>query len=354
MIPSRRHNFQLLAFLLPIFSLIVISGCKKASNRPPAPIRNVILVNVEGNDSSVSKRYSGVIEEGKSVNAAFMTGGKLLNLNVKEGDRVKKGQLIASIDDTDYLIGVNQLQVQYDQMTAEKKRMDEMFSRKNIAPNDYEKFQAGYEQLSLQLKMAKNKLGYTKLYSPSDGFVSYRYMQPGELVDAGTPIYKITDDSSFEVSVDLPLNIYLQREDIEKVFGSTPNIEGEIPLRISSFTPDADNNQLYHMKLDLPSKFKGDVTTGMNMTVDIEMKSLGNDISLIPSRALLYENGKTYVWNFNSKDSTISKKEVILSGAPNENKSLVKGLRGSERIVSVGVKQLREGEKVNIVESPLK
>lgn len=343
-------------FLFITISLLAIfnTGCTKSNKTHEEPVRNVILTEVEQNSSLVSNSYTGVVEEGKNVNAAFMTGGKLLSLKVKEGDRVGKGQLLATLDDTDYRIGVNQLQVQYDQMTAEKKRMDEMFSRHNIAPNDYEKFAAGYEQLKLQLEMAKNKLDYTRLYSPSSGFISYRYMQPGELVDAGTPIYKIVDDSSLEVTVDLPLQIYLKRDEITGVFGNSPNIRESIPLSIGSFIPDADNNQLYHMKLEISNKYKSELTTGMNMNVEIVMKNDEEGTSFVPSRSLFHENGEVFVWTFNENDSTISKKKVVVKDAPQSDMSVVSGLKNHEKIVSAGVKQLTEGEKVNIVETPLK
>lgn len=336
--------------LASIYSL----GCKRDVKTQDLPVRNVILIEGEPGNSSISNSYIGIVEEGKNVNAAFMTGGKLKTLKVKEGDRVNKGQLLAILDDTDYLIGVNQLQVQYDQMTAEKKRMDEMFSRHNIAPNDYEKFEAGYKQLKLQLEMAKNKLDYTRLYSPSSGFISYRYMQPGELVDAGTPIYKIMDDSSFEVSVDLPLQVYLKKDEITGVFGSSPNITDSIPLSIASFIPDADNNQLYHMKLNISPKFKSELTSGMNMNVTLNMRNNQEESSLIPSRSLFYENENPHVWIFNDKDSSISKMRVVVKDVPQGGMSRVTGLPANAKIVSAGVKQLKEGEKVNVVSNPLK
>ena len=331
----------------------ILIGCSGETKREETPVRNVILSQVETSGEVTSKTYSGVVEEGKSVNAAFMTGGKLQSLKVKEGDRVRKGQLLAEIDASDYQIGVNQLQVQYDQMVAEKKRMDEMYARHNIAPNDYEKFSAGFEQLRLQLEMANNKLGYTKLYSPSDGFVSFKYMQPGELVDAGTAIYKITDDSKLEVSVDLPLVVYLNRNDIKSAYGVAPGFPGEIPLKIESFTPDADNNQLYHMKLDIPSSFSKQLTTGMNLSVVMEMQNDVKGESMIPSRAIFDENGIAYVWTFNEQDSTLSKKEVSVIGQPQGGRSIITGLRGNEKIVSAGVKQLKQGEKVNVIPSPV-
>lgn len=341
--------------LIPILSLaaLTLSGCSKSPQHEETPIRNVILTQVTQSGENETRNYSGVVREGKSVNAAFMTGGKLLTLDVREGDRVRKGQLLASLDDEDYRIGVNQLRLQFDQMTKEKQRMDEMFARHNVAPNDYEKFVAGYEQLKLQLEMANNKLGYTRLYSPSDGFVSFKYMQPGELVDAGTPIYKITDDTSLEVEVDLPLSVYLNRADIISASGKAPAIEEPIPLQITSFTPDADNNQLYHMKLEVPSVHKKALSTGMNISVALKMKNEANGETLVPSRAIFDDGGTLYVWLFNENDSTLSKKAVRAEGLPEGGLSMVSGLEGSERIVAAGVKQLREGEKVKVVAHPL-
>lgn len=343
-------------YIFPVFQGILISttliSCENKTKPDIDIVRNVLLTRVETSGQTRSMDYAGVVEEGKSVNAAFMTGGKLATLNVKEGDRVHKGQLLASLDDTDYQIGVSQLQIQFDQMTAEKKRMDEMYARHNVAPNDYEKFEAGYRQLALQLEMAKNKLGYTKLYSPSNGFISFKYMQPGELVDAGTPIYKVTDDSSLEVAVDLPLGVYLDRNEITKVYGSVPSVSGDIPLKVNSFTPDADNNQLYHLRLDVPRNYSGQLTTGMNMNVNLEMKNDVPGETLVPSRAIFDNDGSSFVWVFNPVDSTLSKKQVSVIGPPQGNKSMVTGLEGSEQIVATGVRQLREGEKVNIASNP--
>lgn len=331
----------------------ILTACQSKETKKEEIYRNVILTKVENHGDVSQKTFSGVVEEKKNLIAAFMTGGKILSMKVKEGERVYKGQLLASLDDSDYQIGVNQLKIQFEQMKAEKSRMDEMNARHNIAPNDYEKFQAGYEQLKLQLEMAENKLGYTKLYAPSDGFISYRYMQPGELVDAGTPIYKISDDSRLEVSVDLPLALYLERNSIKSIYGNVPNLKESFPLAIESFTPDADNNQLYHMKLSIPGNVTNDLTPGMNISVLVDIQNQSSEEVKIPSRTVFDYNGNSYVWIYNHSDSTITKKNVVVIGQPEDGKSLVSGITGDEEIVATGVKQLKEGEKVNVISSPL-
>lgn len=342
---TRYPFFKLLACGAVILFFL---SCNKQSERGNA-LRNVILTTVTGVSGDSSTDYPGIVEEGASVSAAFMADGKIAKITVKEGDRIKKGQLIASLDDSDYRIGVSQLETQFSQMTKEKERMDAMYEKHNIAPNDYEKFEAGYKQLKLQLEMAKRKLDYTRLHSPSDGYVSTKYLNEGELAGAGTPIVNIVDDSRLIASVDMPLSVYLEKEKITGAGGSVPGIAGTIPLNILSFTPDADNNMLYHLKLAIPAAYSKDLTPGMNISISLDMSGNSTAGSMIPSRALFSENGKSYVWIFNQNDSTIHKQEVIIEGAPTGNMSKVKGLSNGEKIVETGVKQLYEGEKVRVV-----
>lgn len=334
--------------IVVIYGLVIpiLWSCSNNSNTMTT-YRTVRLVSPELASTSNSEGYSGIIEEGKTVNASFMADGKLKKLLVKEGDRVRQGQLLAALDDEDYQIGVSQLMTQFKQMTEEKKRMDEMFARHNIAPNDYEKFSAGYEQLQLQLQMAENKLGYTNLYSPTDGYISEKYMEPGELVGAGTPVFKISDDSKLIAAVDMPVNVYLNRHSISSVSGSSPVFPNEeIPLSVESFTPDPSNNMLYRMKLVVPAKYSQALSPGMNIRVEVTTKNDGQKGVTVPSRSVFDVNGTKYVWVYNPVDSAIFKKEISVIGTSVGNKINVSGLKGDEQIVETGVKQLYEGEKV--------
>ena len=344
-----KFTFQCLVL---IASATFWSCGNKADNNNEKSLRNVIVTQARPSGEESAKIYSGTLEDKASVNASFMADGRILKTLVKVGDKVRKGQIIATLDDTDYQIGVNQLKAQYRQMTEEKKRMDEMYARHNVAPNDYEKFVMGYEQLGLQLQGAQNRLNYTALKSPSDGYVSEKFKEPGELVGAGTPIYKITDNSRLTANVDLPIDAYLNRKNISRVSGISPVFgDSEISLGIESFTPDADNNMLYHMKLNLPASYASQLTSGMNIGVKIVYNNSKDEGSLVPSRAVFDQDGKTYVWVFNPADSIIKKTPVSILG-PEQGKLIpVSGLNGDEKIVETGVKQLYEGEKVNVVKN---
>ena len=333
-----------------LLSAIVIlsQGCRHEAEKVTT-LRNVVLTTPVSSSDNATTTYPGIVEEGSSVSAAFMADGKIGRILVKEGDRVRKGQLIAALDDSDYRIGVGQLEAQFNQMTKEKERMDAMFEKHNISPNDYEKFAAGYEQLKLQLDMARRKLDYTRLYSPTDGYVAAKYLSEGELTGAGTPVFNIVDDSHLMASVDLPVGVYLEKNKIISASGSIPGIAGTVNLKIISFTPDADNNMLYRMKLAIPTAVAKELTPGMNISVSLLTSEEAGAETLIPSRSIFSEEGKTYVWVFNEQDSTIHRKPVVVEGMPKGRMSAVTGLNSNDRIVETGVKQLYEGEKVNVL-----
>ncbi len=338
--------------LLPIaLSLFLTVGCGKDSdNGSLKRIQNVYTTVPGSNSESVTHSYTSSVEEGKSVNVGFKTGGQIKRLTVNEGDYVKKGQIIGYLDDADYRLSVMQLEAQYKQMVSENARLDEMFKRNNVAPNDYEKAKAGLVQMKTQLEMTRNKLAYTQLESPASGHVVERFMEEGEMAGAGTPIYRIIDNSGLETTVALPPSIYSRRDEIVSCSGSSPVFGNKsFPLDIIGFVPDADNNSLFRLRLKLPASMHGKLLPGMNLSVSLRFTNTDStDIHSLPSRSIFERNGKEYVWVINQSDSTLSAKEIKRTGIYDGKYSYVSGLKGDEAIVAVGVHHLSDGEKVKV------
>lgn len=334
-----------------IFTLsISLAGCGARDNNAPSDrLQAVYTFILEGGTDQTPSTYSSTMEEGKSLNVGFKTGGQIKRLTVNEGAYVRKGQIIGYLDDADYSLQVRQIETQFDQLTSEMKRIEEMYHHNNISQNDYEKAVAGLEQLRLQLTLAKNNLAYTRLEAPTSGYVVEKFMEEGELVGSGTPVYKIVDNSSVEASVALSAAAYAQKDKIVRCVGrSAVTGDREIPLDILSFIPDGDNNSLFSMRLKVNDPERK-IIPGMNMTVEVfHRPSSGTEMMKVPSRALFERNGKTYVWEINRADSTLTAREVTLSGAPEGKWSMVSGLPAGSEIVAVGVNHLSDNQKVKI------
>lgn len=335
---------------IPVLAL-VITGCGREQKEAAGDsFHSVYVVTPVPENGGATSVYSATVEEGKSVNASFKTGGQIRKVMADEGAYVRKGQVLAVLDDVDYRLQLRQLEVQTQQMAGEMKRLDEMFAKGNVAPNDYEKAKAGYEQLKTQLELVKNQLSYATLLAPSSGHIVERYLEEGEMAGAGTPVFRIIDSSSLEASVAVPSGIYAARSGILSCTGRT-SLTGdtEIPLEIISFIPDADNNSLFRLRLRIPSSMNKTLTPGVSMSVSIVSAGGEGGGHTVPSRSILRKDGKSYVWTVSDKDSTLSMREVTLAGSHSGGSSTVAGLSGDETIVAAGVRHLSDKEKVKVI-----
>lgn len=340
--------------LLPAI-LCLTNGC---TEKPAEKFtRSVMLTSPVRLGAERIKHFSGIIRESHDISLGFKTPGQIEQILVKEGDYVRKGQLIARLDDADYKLGVEALQIQYKQLEDEAKRLEALYRSKSVSVNDYEKSIAGLQQLKVQLQVNRNKLDYTRLYAPTDGYVQSVNFAPAEMVDAGTPVINLLDVHRIEVETELPADVYLLRSHFGKItsLASFENA-GEMPMEIVSITPKADGNQLYQMKLAFEGKPDARLSAGMNIGINIRINgtdSIGNTFTL-PLHAVVSQQEETYVWVMEA-DSTVSKRKVVCSGIDGTGAAIISaGLNGEEQVVKAGVNALQEKEKVRVIETESK
>lgn len=341
--------------LIPmVFIIGMLCACGDSSQKRPE-VRSVELTTPELQTTTIVKNYSGIVREAHNINLAFKTAGQIKHINVKEGDYVRKGQLLATLDATDYQLGVEALQIQYDQLKSEVERTTRLFQQQSISANDYEKAIAGLKQLGVQLQVNKNKLNYTKLYAPIDGYIQSINFSPAEMVDAGTALFTLLDVSHMEVVADIPVGQYRLRNHCTDYFCRISGAETNYPMKLLSLTPKADGNQLYQLRLSFSNHPDNCLTAGMNVEVSIHVEDTVSSVKYtLPLCTVFQDNGKTCVWIFES-DSTVSKRPVELDNIDSEGRAVViKGLTGKEQIVRAGVNVLQEGEKVHVIEMPNK
>lgn len=332
-------------------TIMLLSGCtKKEVQREETVVHNVFVVNPEALGVEAVTTLPGTIEEGRTISVGFKTPGQIERIYVKEGAVVTKGQLLAVLDSKDYELGVATLREKLANLKSETARQTKLHASGNMSDNDYEKAMSGLRQLELQLELEENKLSYCRLTAPAAGVVTKVNFENSEMVDAGTPVIELMDNSSLEAIVDLPVRLYTQRSHFVEFFGSSSAVpDKEVKLQLLSLTPRADNTQLYRLRLAVPAK--SGFTSGMTIKVKIVSEG-GNNTSavMVPLTSVFEEKGKKYVWVVNPVDSVISATAVITSGTGEDGKVEVKsGVNSGEIIVRTGVRHLIDGEKVNII-----
>ena len=337
-----------------LISMAAVISCAGGGNAGEPAIRTVKTMTVSQADSTGTLTYPGIVQEMHTINVAFKTAGQLAHINVKEGDYIKEGQLIASLDDADYKLGVEALQIQYDQVSDEVSRVRELYKKKSVSANDYEKAEAGLRQLAVQLQVNKNKLAYTKLYAPVSGYVKSVNFAKSEMVDAGTPLISMMDVSGLEVLTDIAASDYMDRSSFTSI--SVRAASGETcGAKLISIVPKADGNQLYRMTLRINlgvSLMKNSFLPGTNVEVNIGKDGLnaGKEVA-IPLSAIRYDVSQAYVWAVGA-NSSIVRVNVNVTPSPDVTKAYVTGIAPGDQIVTAGAASLKEGEKVNVLQQP--
>ena len=171
------------------------------------------------------------------------------------------------------------------------------------------------------------------------------------MTGAGTPVFRILDNSGVEASVALSAAAYSGKDKILKCIGRSPVTgDAEIPLDIISFIPDGDSNSLFRLRLRIPDSYRDQLLPGMNMSVEIEHEpDSDSGVCRVPSRALFERAGKTYVWTVGGADSILSAREVVVAGVPEGKFSMVRGVDDSDAVVAAGVHHLTDGQKVKVI-----
>lgn len=338
---------------LATLSVAILCACSGGDNSYNI-CRTVRTMKPEAATEKNVKHFSGMVSESHDINLGFKTPGQISNIYVKEGDFVKKGALLATLDDTDYITGAEGLRAQVLQLKAEYERCKMLYEQKSMSLNDFEKIKTGYIQAMSQLKDVDNKIAYTKLYAPVSGHIRSVNFSKAEMVDVGTPVFNLLDDTAMDISLDVPYSIYRNIENISDIAAVMPMDDKAIDLQILSVVPKADGNQLYKMKLAVPSAYSKIFIPGMSVDVVISMvnQTSSNNSVRIPAHSIIRRNDSTFVWLVDA-DSTLIKRNVK-AGEMNGDRlvTILDGIDMSDEIVVSGVNMLSEGEKVKILEKP--
>lgn len=330
----------------------MLYGC--GSKHTETTARSVMLTTLTPVGASEVKSFSGIIRETNDISLGFKVPGQISHIYVKEGDYVRKGQLVAVLDDVDYKLAVSASEIQCKQLSDEVTRLKSLYEGKSVSANDYEKAVAGLRQVEIQLQSNRNQLKYTSLYSPVDGYVRSVNFAQAEMVDAGTSVVSVLDVQKMKVEVNIPAELYSRREAIGDIYCCLASDKKEnFKMNIINIVPKADGVQLYKMQLAFDGKISDKkLTSGMNVEVRMQVNSTlsAGEFSL-PTHSIFQDNGETYVWVLDEK-SEVHKCKVSVVGLDKDGNAIVAGLKGTEQIVKAGVSSLNEGEKVNVIEQP--
>jgi len=348
-----------------VLTVLFACGGGEQESSPP-PVRPVKIFEVEGISGDAVRRFPGSISASQRAELSFRVGGVLQKIEVKEGDRVKAGQVLASLDPTDFEIRLKDRQATFDNAQKNYDRGSQLVAEGNISQLDFDRLEANFRTSQAALDAAKQELEYTRLKAPFTGVIGRREVENFEEVTANQPIIQLQNLEQLDVIVNLPENLVrsLQRDpDVDTVRDSRvadrietwASFEGRgddrFPLNFKEVSTKADaQTQTFRVTLTMPQPDGFSVLPGMtaNVFMDFSKVVATDSTRWVPVSAVVADSGlDARVWVLDSDSMTVSPQAVTIGRMANGRIEVTSGLSGGEEIVSVGAAYLADGMQVS-------
>ncbi len=353
-VPTRlSHLFTWLTFI----SLIIISGCEKSETEAPV-IRPVLSMQVGGDASFGGRTFPGQARAIQEANLAFDVSGTLNQRPVKVGDRVKKGQLLASLDPRDYRSKFNAAKAELNRAKATFKRAEELIKEHHISEVEYDKLKATYEVAAANLETARKALSDTELKAPFDGEISELFVKNFVAVTAKQKIARLVDNTKIEMVIDIPETLISRAPAVKQVlvrFDAFP--EHDIIATVKEIGTEASKTtRTYPVTLVMDQPEGITILPGMAGEARGDPDQIPQDLKEqmrrieVPLSAVFSpdESNQSFVWVIDEQAGTVSQRAVKTGELKSQGLVIEDGLVAGEWIAVAGVHRLREGQKVRL------
>ncbi len=352
-----------------IVMLLVACNNKTAEAPKMPPPASVTLDTVTSTDAVFYDEYPATVTPLNLVELRAQVSGFITGVYFKDGDRVKKGQLLYSIDEqlyaANYQQAVANLRVQEANLNKAQKdanRYHELDKNEAVAKQMVDNADAALEVAKKQtdasratIAAVQTNVKYTKIYAPFDGVIGISSVKTGAAVSAGQTLLN-TVSSDKELAVDFNLDqkeIYrfskLLNENIKNAdstfllaFGADQyEAPGKLALLDRTVNPQTGTIKA---RLVFPNS-KNLLIAGMNGTVKVKSNEAAQAV-VIPYKAVTEQLGEFFVYVPNDSNK-VTQRKVVLGKQLGVNVIIKEGLLTGEKIVVEGVQNLREGAAIN-------
>lgn len=349
-------------WMLLLSAALLLAGCgeKKANQQPEAPRVKVASLKENTNKSSVY--FPATANASIKSQLSFRVSGEIVKVNVKGGDQVKKGDVLAQLDPTDYQLDVDNAQARYKVINSQFQRSKPLVKKGLLAQSQFDELAAERGIALADLQLAKLRLSFTKLLAPFDGIISVVDVEQFENIQLGQPIINIQNLSNLDVLVQVPDRVYTNRPSLEKLsqfkaFVRTPSRQ-EYPVSIKEFTTEPNpTTETFTVTFDMPMPKDELILDGMALQIRPSQENTNLNLNtrvLVPIEAIFNADGDSldrsakYVWILND-DDTVTKQQIKVGKATNNHIQVLEGLTPENKVVTAGITKLREGMKVQLV-----
>jgi RND family efflux transporter MFP subunit len=344
-----RTNSLTINYVLTILlTAFVLTGCSTEASIKKAD--SVIYVKTtKAAESGIMNtlNYVGIIEDKSSAALSFSSIGTIENIYVREGENVRKGQLLAKINHTQAQNMLNAAESTLKQARDAYNRLKAVHDNGSLPEIQMVDIETKIQQAESTYNIAKKNLDDCSLYAPVSGVIGKLMSEVGENAVIGKPVLTITDISSVKVSFSVPENeISLIPTDCRTQI-SVAALNNKL-FTAESIEKNVIANQVSHTypaSLTIMNKEK-DLLPGMICNVTVNISDKPNSIVIPVGLVQNTSSGEKFIW---CNENGIAKKKIVTTGDIKGNGVEIRsGLSAGDDIITDGYQKISEGNKIYV------
>ena len=290
-------------------------------------------------------QISGSLMPDEEVDLSFETSGKIVEINFDEGTTVKKGQLLAKVND-------RQLQAQLQRLVAQLKLAEDRVFRQNallerdaVSKEAYEQVKTELATLNADIDLVKANIAMTELRAPFDGVIGLRQVSVGSYASPTTIVAKLTKIIPLNIEFSVPERYASQ---VKKGTNLNFELEGKLssfPAKVYATESRIDQSTRTLTVRALYANSNGAILPGRYASIQLKKEEIPNAIA-IPSESIVPEMGKDKVFLY--KSGKAEPVEITAGIRTEAEVQVIKGLQMGDTIITSGTLQLRTGLPVTL------
>lgn len=343
---------KIFSFCFFMSGLFICESCHKDRHEPtvPPPVRvNVMVINPSTQGSL--REYSGTVASSSVTTLSFSVPGTIATLNVKEGQRVSKGQVLGILKAGDLENARNMAEAQLAEAQDGYNRLKKLHDANALPDVKWVEIQQKLKQAENAMAIANRSLQDATMISPVSGTIGKRYAEPGQSVVPVQPIFDVVSTDALEVEVPIGETeisgiAIAQKAKISFDAPGLMPIDGKVTTKSVVADP---LTRSYTVKIGIPDS-NGKILPGMIASVIFEddnqsKKELSGEIVLPRGVALLNHDNRWFVWLV--KDNTATRCFVEVDELVDNGILVKKGLQSGDTVIIAGMQKVGTGTKVD-------
>jgi RND family efflux transporter MFP subunit len=365
-----------LPFAIAILGLASLTACSSEKNTAaatPEVVRNVQLLTVGESKVPDTLEAMGTVQAAQTAQVSSQMMGNIVAVNVHEGDRVHRGQLLTTIDASQPQTALERAQAALNAAKQEaaatesdltlaqstQKRYQMLFDKKSVSPQEMDEVKARYQGASARREMAiagqaqaqaalaqaRTALGYTKIVSPFDGVVTERKVDPGALAAPGMPLLTIQASGRYrlDASVDESGLRYLRiGQEVPVVVNSASDTPFE--GKVVQIVPAADPaSRSFIVKIELPPN----PALHSGMFGRARFSKGARESIVVPKDAVVTRGQLQAVYVVGNNDIA-QMRYVTLGSTDGSGQEVLSGLNQGERLVAAPGDRDLSGKRIEV------